>query len=816
MYNIYRYIKSILYNIIVYGEMRMKKKFIIPLSVAAMTLVSVTAVSAAQEPAVQPQYGVVSDYEMVGASESATYGQFKYSVNSKNEAIIEGLSDEAAAQSDVHLIIPAKINGYNVTEIENSAFKDNVNIKSVTFSEGLKKIGGAAFSGCVNLTGTVTLPSTLTSINYDWGNNGGAFSGTSISKVVFKDGTDKLTVDRYAFSSCKSLTEVSLPSNISNVGPYTFDGDSSLEKVTFKDGSYELTISDNAFRKTAVKNVTFPKNTIEIGAGAFDSVVELTSITLNEGLKTIGSGAFEGCNNLSGKLVIPSTVETIGSSYYEGAFERTSITSVEFKDSSTGTLLSIYDNTFKDCKMLESVSLPNRVKNIASRAFANDTNLSSVEFKEVPANLTIGDSAFYNTAIKEVKLPSKTTSLGSYAFKDCASLEMLELNEGLTSIGQGAFSNCTSLGGVINIPSTVTTIGTNYGDGVFDNTDIFGVVIADGNAGISIGYNAFGDCKKLAYADLSNRVTGIYGRAFQNDTALQWVKIKKDNYDVTMASDAFLNATALEKISIPKRTKMNGDVFNGCTALKNIYYSGSEKDYSNYVTISFDYGNNKEYQNATLTYNYTAYDTWAVPKEPDKSLNGLAQDENGVWKNYKDGKVDTEYTGLVDYNGTWIYVEAGEVNWGYTGLVDYNGMWFYVSGGVIDWNYEGIADYAGNWFYVTGGMINWDYTGLTCYSGAWFYVSGGVLDWSYTGLAYYNGIWFYVSGGMVDWSYSGLVYYNGAWFAVSGGTINWSTTLVEYNGMWFYVSGGMVDWDYTGTYVFYGNTFNIVGGVVVW
>lgn len=136
---------------------------------------------------------------------------------------------------------------------------------------------------------------------------------------------------------------------------------------------------------------------------------------------------------------------------------------------------------------------------------------------------------------------------------------MLELNEGLTSIGQGAFSNCTSLGGVINIPSTVTTIGTNYGDGVFDNTDIFGVVIADGNAGISIGYNTFGNCKKLAYAELSNRVTNIYGRAFQNDTALQWVKIKKDNYDVTMAADTFLNATSLEKISIPKRTKMDGN-----------------------------------------------------------------------------------------------------------------------------------------------------------------------------------------------------------------------------------------------------------------
>ena len=355
---------------------------------------------------------------------------------------------------------------------------------------------------------------------------------------------------------------------------------------------------------------------------------------------------------------------------------------------------------------------------------------------------------------------------------------------------------------VINIPSTVTEIGLQYGEGAFDNTDIFGVVIADGNAGISIGYNTFGNCKKLAYADLSNRVTNIYGRAFQEDTSLQWVKIKKDNYDVTIATDAFLNATALEKIAIPKRTKMNGDTFDGCTGLKNVYYSGSENDYKNYVTIDFS--------------NYTAYDTWAVPKEPDKSLNGLAQDENGVWKNYKDGKVDTEYTGLVDYNGIWFYVEAGEVNWGYTGLVDYNGMWFYVSNGVIDWSYEGIADYAGNWFYVSGGVINWNYTGLTCYAGAWFYVSGGVLDWSYTGLVDYNGMWFYVSGGMVDWSYSGLVYYNGVWFAVTGGTINWSTTLVEYNGMWFYVSGGMVDWDYTGTVEYYGNTFNVSGGVVVW
>ena len=767
----------------------MKKKFIIPLSVAAMTLASVTAVSAAQEPAVQPQYGVVSDYEMGGASNYATYGQFKYSVNSNNEAVINGLTDEAASDTDIHLIIPAKINGYNVTRIENSAFQNNVNIKSVVFSEGLKTIGYNAFNGCVNLTGTITIPSTVIRVGDTY--KSGAFNNTSISKVVFKEGTSKIIIGNYAFSDCKSLTEVNLSSNVSDICDGAFKNDSSLENITLKAGAYILKIYDKAFMNTSIKNVVFPENTLTIGADAFNGDVELTSITLNERLRTIGEGAFNGCNNLSGKLVIPSTVTKIGYDMYSsGAFADTSITSVEIKDGSEG--LTINGSTFKNCKMLESVSLSDRIVSIGYYAFENDSNLSSVEFKEVQSNLTIGNSAFHNTAIKEVKLPSKTKTIGRYAFKDCAKLEKIEFNEGLTSIGESAFTNCTSLGGVINIPSTVTLIETSYGDGAFYNTDIFGVVIADGNSGINIGVNAFNGCKKLVYADLSNRVTNIGYGAFKDDTSLQWVKIKKDNYDLSIDTYAFQNAKSLEKISIPKRTTIKSSTFKGCTGLKNVYYSGSEKDYSNYVSVN-EY-ENSAYKKATLTYNYTDYDTWEVPSETDSSLNGLAQNENGVWKNYKNGKVDTEYTGLVEYNGIWFYVAAGEIDWGYAGLVEYNGIWFYVSGGMIDWNY----------------------TGLTYYADVWFYVSGGVVDWNYVGLTYYNDIWFYVSDGMVDWSYSGLVYYNGAWFAVSGGTINWTTTLVEYNGMWFYVSGGMVDWDYTGTYVFYGNTFNIVGGVVVW
>ena len=388
---------------------------------------------------------------MVGASNYATYGQFKYSVNSNNEAVINGLTDEAASDTDIHLIIPAQINGYNVTRIEELAFQNNVNIKSVVFSEGLKTIGYNAFSGCVNLTGTITIPSTVIKVGETNTARAGVFNNTSISKVVFKEGTDKLIIGQYAFSNCKSLTEVNLSSNVSDIYDGAFNNDSSLENITLKDGAYTLNIYDKAFMNTSIKNVVFPENTLTIGADAFNGDVQLTSITLNEGLKTIGKSAFNGCNNLSGKLVIPSTVTKIGYDMYSsGAFADTAITSVEIKDGSEG--LTINGSTFKNCKMLESVSLSDRIVSISYYAFENDSNLSSVEFKEVQSNLTIGDSAFHNTAIKEVKLPSKTKTIGRYAFKDCAKLEKIEFNEGLTSIGNEAFGNDTSLGGVLSIP----------------------------------------------------------------------------------------------------------------------------------------------------------------------------------------------------------------------------------------------------------------------------------------------------------------------------------------------------------------------------
>ena len=197
-----------------------------------------------------------------------------------------------------------------------------------------------------------------------------------------------------------------------------------------------------------------------------------------------------------------------------------------------------------------------------------------------------------------------------------------------------------------------------------------------------------------------------------------------------------------------------------------------------------------------------------------KYPEGLALDENGVWKYYKNGEICTSYTGLTLYYGTWYYVEKGVLNWNYTGLTNYYGTWYYVKGGRLDWGYTGLTKYYETWYYVEKGILNWNYTGLTNYYGTWYYVQRGILNWNYTGLTNYYGTWYYVKGGRLDWGYIGLTNYYGTWYYVQKGILNWNYTgLTNYYGTWYYVKKGILNWKYNGIIYHDGLRYTVTNGV---
>lgn len=165
-------------------------------------------------------------------------------------------------------------------------------------------------------------------------------------------------------------------------------------------------------------NLSIPTTVTHIGDRAFCRNPFLTGkLVIPPSVKSIGREAFMG-TNFSGDLVIPNSVGSIG----YGAFSAC--------NGFNGTL-----------------TLPKGLKVIESCAFISCTKLKGN--LTLPDNLTsIGDSAFYicRMLTGNLVIPKTVKSIGKRAFDGCRGFNgTLTLHEGLETIGKNAFSSCVGL-----------------------------------------------------------------------------------------------------------------------------------------------------------------------------------------------------------------------------------------------------------------------------------------------------------------------------------------------------------------------------------
>ena len=226
---------------------------------------------------------------------------------------------------------------------------------------------------------------------------------------------------------------------------------------------------------------------------------------------------------------------------------------------------------------------------------------------------------------------------------------------------------------------------------------------------------------------------------------------------------------------------------------------------------------------------------WGTTTEPENK--GLSADKDGNWFYYKDGKVDTSYTGFVaneygtwrvengkvnfNFNGLaadangWWYCEGGHVATGYDGLAANEYGWWKIKDGKVDFNYNGLAANQYGWWKITGGAVDFNYNGLAANEYGWWKITGGAVDFNYNGLAANEHGWWKITGGAVDFNYNGLVPNEYGWWKVEGGHINFDFTGIAQNeyGSW-YVRGGHVDFSYNGRVKYNGKTYRVTGGAV--
>ena len=202
------------------------------------------------------------------------------------------------------------------------------------------------------------------------------------------------------------------------------------------------------------------------------------------------------------------------------------------------------------------------VTSIGGYAFSDCASLTSIT---IPDGVkSIGDSAFKGCeSLTSITIPESVTSISDYAFNRCMSLTSITIPESVTSIGNWAFNGCESLTS-ITIPESVTSIGSGAFEGCESLTSI---TIPESVT--SIGRSAFSGCESLTSITIPESVTSIGDFAFSICVSLTSITIPESV--TSIGNGAFSGCMSLTSITIPDGVKSIGDwAFMGCESLTSI------------------------------------------------------------------------------------------------------------------------------------------------------------------------------------------------------------------------------------------------------
>jgi hypothetical protein len=177
----------------------------------------------------------------------------------------------------------------------------------------------------------------------------------------------------------------------------------------------------------------------------------------------------------------------------------------------------------------------------------------------IPADVkTIGKMCFASADVEEVILPEGIKCIESKAFADCFNLKKINFPEGLETVKDRTFMNCGSLVEVI-LPTTLTKIG----DYAFYNAGIKQLTLPDPKNVLSTGISVFSAIKVKSINVPKN--LRLNKAMFSNCQQLRTVNFEADW--VTIPERCFYYCTSLEKIDISKALFIKDAAFLECYSL---------------------------------------------------------------------------------------------------------------------------------------------------------------------------------------------------------------------------------------------------------
>ncbi len=387
---------------------------------------------------------------------------------------------------------------------------------------------------------------TATIISYETTDEGESIvpSVVTVPETIEHNG-DNYTVDTisfYAFDSCTTLSEITIPETVICIEDYAFNGASHLEKVVIPE-----TIEFDYF-----------------GSYVFDGTPVLGYFAENsdDGAVILGKNVLYAYVGTENTYTVPEEITIIADS----CFFLSGVEEVILNDNIT----EIRDYTFASCRNLEEIDIPEGVAWIGEKAFADCLSLEKINLGDSISS--IGLKAFENTKIKELYLGDNLEST-SGAFAGCNTLEKFIISE-----NNGYYMDGNALcyhfefdeDGLEDFPEDLLS-AFNYLDYYLITSEETSYTVPENI--MNIGDYAFYNCKQIKEVILTSPVE-IYPCAFEHSN-IETIDFSKV---VAVAYNAFRGCKNIKSADLSNAFIVDDSSFENCTALKEVTF-GDELSY---------------------------------------------------------------------------------------------------------------------------------------------------------------------------------------------------------------------------------------------
>ena len=376
------------------------------------------------------------------------------------------------------------------------------------------------------------------------------------------------TIPAYSFynsSTSKTvLKNIVFPTTLTSIGQYAFYGCTGLAgTVTFP--NTVTTIETYAFYKcSSITDFKISTSLVNLGDYAFMYCNSVTTFTLPASLTNIGYRPFGYCVNHNYFVVDPANPSY---SSPDGVLFNKDLTKLVYIPTGrSGTYLipsnvqTIGNNAFYGCKLITTVTIPNNVSSIETRAFGYNSLMTGFITSSDQPNLTVADGVLFNKNMTELivcpsgksgsyVIPSTVSTIRESGFIRCEKLTAIVIPKNITKIDTCTFLYCTTLAS-ITIPETIKYFG---------------------------GYS-FYDCEKLTSITIPSVTTYIGDAAFAYCNAMTSINANSPTpVNLTSSPSVFYNINKTNcKLYIP-------------TGSKSLYQAAIRwKDFSNIIESSTD------------------------------------------------------------------------------------------------------------------------------------------------------------------------------------------------------------------------------------